>query len=119
KDGNPDKLQGNFRVSSSEVAATFDGPLSKKTTFLASARRSYLQYFFELIDLPIRPNYWDFQYKVTHKINEKTTLTAIGIGAIDEFSFAVPKDIDLQKQYIIRSFPVINQWTYTVGFSLK
>jgi Outer membrane receptor proteins, mostly Fe transport len=119
KDGNPEKLQGNLRLSSSEFAATLEGPLSKRTTFLASARRSYLQYFFELIDLPIRPNYWDFQYKVTHRFNEKTTLTAIGIGAIDEFSFAVPKNTDLQKQYIIRSLPTVNQWNYTVGFTLK
>ncbi len=119
RDGNPEKFQGNLRLSSTEIAATLEGPISKKTTFLASARRSYLQYFFQLIDLPIRPNFWDFQYKVTHKINEKTTLTAIGLGAIDEFSFAVPKKTDLEKQYIIRSLPTINQWNYTVGFSLK
>jgi outer membrane receptor for ferrienterochelin and colicin len=119
RDGNPDKFQGNIRVSSSEIALTTEGPISKKTTFLASARRSYLQYFFQLIDLPIRPNYWDFQYKVTHKIDEKTTISAIGLGAIDEFSFAVPKSSTLEKQYIIRSLPTINQWNYTVGFSLK
>ena len=119
KDGNPDKLQSNIRVSSTEVAATFDGPINDNTTFLASARRSYLQYFFQLIDLPIRPNYWDFQYKVTHKIDDKTTFTAIGLGAIDEFSFATPKNSSLEKEYIIRSLPTINQWDYTVGFTLK
>ena len=57
RNGNPEKFQGNFRLSSTEVAATMEGPLSKKTTFLASARRSYLQLLFEAIDLPIRPNY--------------------------------------------------------------
>ena len=119
KEGNPEKLQSNLRLSSTEVAATLEGPIDKKTTFLASARRSYLQYFFQLIDLPIRPNYWDFQYKVTHKINNKTTLTAIGLGAIDKFSFATPKNSDLEKEYIIRSLPTINQWNYTVGFTLK
>lgn len=119
KEGNPEKLQSNLRLSSTEVAATLEGPINKKTTFLASARRSYLQYFFQLIDLPIRPNYWDFQYKVTHKINDKTTLTAIGLGAIDKFSFATPKNSDLEKEYIIRSLPTINQWNYTVGFTLK
>lgn len=119
RNGNPDKFQGNFRLSSTEVAATMEGPLSKKTTFLASARRSYLQLLFEAIDLPIRPNYWDFQYKVNHQINSKTTLTAIGIGAIDEFSFAVPNDSDPSKEYVLRAFPTINQWTYTVGFNLK
>ena len=119
KEGNPDKLQSNLRLSSTEVAATFEGPINKNTTFLASARRSYLQYFFQAIDLPIRPNFWDFQYKVTHKINDKTTLTAIGLGAIDEFSFAVPKQSTPEKEYIIRSLPTINQWNYTVGFTLK
>jgi hypothetical protein len=119
RDGNPDKLQGNLRLSSTEIAATLEGPIDKKTTFLASARRSYLQYFFQLIDLPIRPNYWDFQYKVTHKLNEKTTLTAIGLGAIDDFSFAVPKESTPTKEAIIRQFPTINQWNYTTGFTLK
>ncbi len=119
KEGNPEKLQSNLRLSSTEFAATFEGPISKKTTFLASARRSYLQYFFSLIDLPIRPDYWDFQYKVTHKINDKTTINAIGLGAIDQFSFAAPKNSDLEKEYIIRSLPTINQWNYTVGFTLR
>jgi hypothetical protein len=119
RDGNKDHFQGNFRVSSSEAAATFEGPISPKTTYLASVRRSYLQYLFQLIDLPIRPNYWDFQYKVTHKINAKTTLTAIGLGAIDKFYFGVPKKTDATKEYILRSVPYINQWNYTVGFTLK
>ncbi len=119
RDGNPERVQGNIRVSSTEVAGTFEGPLSPKTTFLASVRRSYLQFLFKAIDLPIRPNYWDFQYKVTHKINKKTTLTAIGVGAIDEFTFAVPKESSPEKEYILRSNPNINQWNYTTGFSLK
>ena len=119
REGNPEKLSGNLRVSGTEMAATLEGPLSKKTTFLASARRSYLQYLFEALDLPIRPNYWDFQYKVAHKINEKTTLTAIGLGAIDEFTFATPKNSTPENIYFTRSLPYINQWNYTTGFALK
>src|SRR5690606_15020659 len=85
KTGNTKRLQGNVRLSGTEVAATFDGPLSPKTTFLLSARRSYLEFLFRLIDLPIRPDYWDFQFKTTTRINPKTTLSFLGIGAIDEF----------------------------------
>jgi hypothetical protein len=117
--GNPDRFQGNVRVSSTEVAGTVEGPISPKTTYLASVRRSYLQLLFKAIDLPIRPNYWDFQYKITSKLNKKTTLTAIGVGAIDEFTFAVPKESSPEKEYILRSNPSINQWNYTVGFSLQ
>jgi len=119
KEGNPERIQGNVRTSSSEVALTLEGPIDKKTTFLASARRSYFQYLFQLIDLPIRPNYWDFQTKITRKLSDKTSLSALGIGAIDEFSFAVPKNSTPDKEYAIRSSPTVNQWNYTVGAVLK
>ena len=119
KAGNSNRLQGNVRLSASEVAATFDGPLSKNTTFLASARRSYLQLLFQAIDLPIRPNYWDFQFKTTTKLGKKTTLSFLGIGAIDEFSFAAPKEATPEKLYVINSSPAVNQNSYTIGASLK
>lgn len=121
KNGNPNHFQGNFRLSATEAALTAEGPLSKnnKTTFLASARRSYLQLLFKAIDLPIRPNYWDFQTKITHPINKKTTLTFLGIGAIDEFRFEAPKDATPEKLYTINSNVLVNQWNYTIGASLK
>lgn len=119
REGNPDRYQGNVRLSATELATTLEGPISNKTTFQASARRSYLQLLFKLIDLSIRPNYWDFQYKVSHKFSPKTSLTAIGVGAIDEFTFAVPKNSTPEKEYALRSVPLINQWNYTVGFGLK
>jgi hypothetical protein len=121
KNGNPNKLQGNFRLSATEVAATLEGPLSqnKKTTFLASARRSYLELLFKALDLPIRPNYWDFQTKITHQLNKKTTLSFIGIGAIDEFRFAPIKDVTPEKLFVLNSNPIINQWNYTAGLSLR
>jgi hypothetical protein len=119
KNGNSKKLQGNIRVSATEVAATLDGPLSPKTTFLASARRSYLELLFQAIDLPIRPNYWDFQFKTNTRINAKNTLTTIGIGAIDEFRFASIRNASPEKLYVINSNPIVNQWNYTVGMTWK
>ncbi len=122
RDGNPERFQGNVRVSGTETALTAEGPLGKKngkTTFLASARRSYLQLLFEAIGLPIRPDYWDFQYKVTHKINPKTSFTAIGVGAIDKFYFEAPKDATPENLYVLSSVPGTNQWNYTQGFALK
>ncbi len=121
KRGNTNRLQGNIRLSATELAATFDGPLlkDKRTTFLASARRSYLQLLFSALDFPIRPNFWDFQYKISHQINKKTSLTFLGVGAIDEFSFAAPKKATPEKLYVLNSAPFINQWNYTVGASIK
>ena len=118
KNGNSNSLQGNLRLSGTEAAATFDGPISRNTTFLASARRSYLQLLFKAIDLPIRPNFWDYQFKSTTRIDNKTTISFLGIGAIDEFRFAAPKKATPEKLYIINSNPIINQWSYTFGASL-
>lgn len=119
RNGNPDRLSGNIRASMTETAVTLEGPLSPKTTFLSSARKSYLGLLFKLVDLPIRPDFYDFQYKVNHKFNDKTTLTSIGIGAIDKFSFAPTKESTPEDVYILRSTPYINQWTYTIGLTLN
>lgn len=119
REGNPERVSGNFRTSSSEVALTLEGPLGEKTNYLVSARRSYLQLLFEAIDLPIRPNYWDFQYKISHKIDEKTSLSFIGVGAIDEFSFGQVRNSTPENTFILNSTPGINQWNYTTGVALK
>ncbi|WBO85508.1 TonB-dependent receptor [Hymenobacter yonginensis] len=119
RDGNPDRIQGNVRLSGTEVAGTLEGPLAKNTTFLASVRRSYLQVLFKLIDLPIRPDYWDSQFKITTKLGPKTTLTALGLGALDHFEVAVPRKSTPENTYTIRNTPTIDQWNYTVGVSLR
>ena len=117
KNGNTERVQSNIRLSASELAATFDGPLNKKKnlTFLASARRSYLQFLFRALDLPIRPDYYDFQYKVSYQPNARNTFSFIGIGAIDKFKFGNIKRPTLEKFYILDNAPSNNQWNYTVG----
>ncbi|WP_299820607.1 TonB-dependent receptor [uncultured Pontibacter sp.] len=117
--GNPERFSGNVRLSGSEFATTLEGPVGAKTTYLLSARRSYLQFLFKLLDLPIRPNYWDFQYKIDHKLNDKTSISFIGVGAIDDFSFGVPRESTPENEYILRSTPYINQWNYTTGVAVK
>ena len=119
RQGNPEKHSGNVRVSFIEAVATLEGPLSKKTDYLVSARKSYTDFLFKLIDLPIRPNFYDFQYKVTHKINDKNTITAIGLGAIDRFRFGETRESTPENEYFRRSLPIITQWNYTNGFTWK
>ncbi|MEY4902424.1 MAG: hypothetical protein RLZZ292_239 [Bacteroidota bacterium] len=119
RDGNAEHFQGNVRLSSSELSTTLEGPINKKTTFLASARRSYLQYLLKGLGLSIRPDYWDFQYKVTHKINNKTSLTFLGLGAIDDFYTDITQNTSATNAYIIKNTPVIKQWNYTTGVAVK
>ena len=126
REGNPNEFGGNFRFGASEAGLTLEGPLFKKnkelpanTTFLFSVRRSYLQFLFELIGLPIRPDYWDYQWKIKHEIDSYNSLTFIGIGAIDDFSVKPPKEFDAEQQATLDQVPIIDQRSTTVGLSWK
>lgn len=123
--GNNKKFQGNVRVSASEAGLTAEGPLfkgekeSSNTTYLLSVRRSYLQYLFQLIGLPVRPDYYDYQYKINHKIDNFNELNFIGIGSIDKFTVKSPSTFDIEQQSTLDQVPIINQWTTTSGLSWK
>ncbi len=116
---NPDRIEHNLRLSATELAYTTNGPISDKISFMASARRSYLQLLFKLLQIPIQPSYWDFQYKVDYKINKNLSFYTLGIGAIDNFGFLVPDEQTPENVYILKSNPTINQWSYTNGYGLK
>ena len=123
RNGNNRNFKGNFRLSSSESAFTFEGPLFKSgdetsnTTFIASVRRSYLQLLFTLIDLPFLPDYWDYQYKVNHKVDEYNEIMITGVGSIDDFSINVPEEYDPEQQATLDQVPVIQQRSNTAGIS--
>ncbi|WP_422858547.1 TonB-dependent receptor [Flagellimonas sp. S174] len=125
RNGNNRNFNGNFRVSASEAALTLEGPLFKKnaeeskTTFLASVRRSYLQFLFEAIGLPFRPNYWDYQYKINHKIDSYNDISLIGVGSIDDFSVEAPEDFDAEQQAQLEQAPFIEQRTNAIGVTWK
>ena len=126
REGDNTKFGGNFRVGASETALTLEGPLFRrnkevpsKTSFLFSVRRSYLQFLFELIGLPIRPDYWDYQWKIKHEIDAYNTLNFIGIGSIDDFSVKAPDEFDAAQQADLEQVPIIDQRSATVGLSWK
>lgn len=119
RQGNREKLSGNVRASFTESVLTLEGPMGKKNDFLLSARTSYLDFLFQLIDLPIRPNFSDFQFKTTFRPDNKTTINVLGLGAIDRFKFAPTKEDSDETEYLRRSLPFITQWNYTTGVSVN
>jgi hypothetical protein len=119
KSGREDRLGINATVGSSDIGLTVEGPIGKKTTFIASGRRSYLQWLFKTLGLPFLPNYNDFQFKVRTKFDAKNELTVLGLGAIDEFSLNLAADSTQQQRYILGYLPVNTQWNYTVGANFK
>ncbi len=119
-DGNNEKLRFQTSVGASEVTGTLDGPLGEKTTFIFSARRSYLQFLFDLFELPFLPTFNDFQFKVRTRLDSKNELTFVGLGAIDDFALNLNiENPDDQQKSILASIPKNEQWTYTVGAVYK
>ncbi|QZT36166.1 TonB-dependent receptor [Halosquirtibacter xylanolyticus] len=119
KDGNTDKMKFRATVGASDLALTADGPIGEKTTMVVSARRSYLQFLFQLLDLPFLPTYNDVQFKIKHKFDSKNELTFIGIGAYDDLVLNEDANETEEQRYILGNIPTNNQWSYTLGAVYK
>ncbi|HXK81259.1 MAG TPA: TonB-dependent receptor [Bacteroidales bacterium] len=119
-DGNSDALRFRGSLGASEVSLTADGPLSDNTTFIISARRSYLQFLFKLIGLPFLPTFNDVQFKVKTKIDDRNEITFIGLGAFDVN--VLDTDIenpDEYQRYLLGNIPESEQWSYALGAVYK
>lgn len=119
RDGRDDRLGFRATVGGSDLALTLEGPIGERTTFLVSTRRSYLQFLFKALQLPFLPIYNDFQAKVKIKLDEKSELTFIGLGAIDDFELNLEANETEQQQYTLNNLLVYNQWNYTNGVVYK
>lgn len=118
-DGNSERLQFRGAVGASDLALTLDGPLTSNTTFIFSARRSYLQFLFDLIGLPFLPTYNDFQFKSRTRIDPSREISVIGIGALDQFRLNLNANDTEEQQYILDYLPVNEQWNYAIGTVYK
>lgn len=125
KDGRRDKMFSQVTVGASELTFSNEGPIGDKTTYIFSARRSYLQGLFRLLGLPFLPTFNDFTFKTKTKINDKTELTVLGVGAIDQFAlnFDVPEEESTEDRenrlYLLDNLPISTQWNYATGVKLK
>ncbi|MBN2349418.1 MAG: TonB-dependent receptor [Bacteroidales bacterium] len=118
-DGNKDRLKFRGTIGASDLALTLDGPVSDNTSFIFSARRSYLQFLFSLLELPFLPTYNDFQFKTRTKLSDKSEIIVLGLGAIDQFELNLKASDTPDQKYILSYLPVNEQWNYTIGTVYK
>jgi hypothetical protein len=118
-DGNNDKLKFKGSVGATDLALTLDGPINESTTFIASVRRSYLQFLFTALELPFLPTYNDFQFKVKNRINEKNEIIFLGLGSFDVSKLNLKANKTEDQRYILSYLPVNEQWSYTFGLVYK
>ena len=116
-DGRDDRIGFRFTLGASEAGISLQGPLGKKkrSTFIFSARQSYLQLLFKAIGLPFLPTYNDVQFKNVVKINDKNDLTIIGLGAYDVNRLNLDRNDTEEQRYVLGYLPENIQWNYTIG----
>ncbi|MBK9290395.1 MAG: TonB-dependent receptor [Bacteroidetes bacterium] len=116
KEGNKEKPKFRFSVGASELSLTADGPAGDKSSYIISARRSYLQFLFDVIGLPFLPTFNDYQLKWKTRFDKKNELTIVSIGSLDQFrlntGIANPTE---EQEYILTYLPVNEQWSYAIG----
>jgi len=106
-------------VGASDLGLTAEGPLGEEADFIFSYRRSYLQYLFELLELPFLPTYTDIQFRFRYRPSSSHDFTVNGLGAIDDFSLNTRANKTEQQQYILGYLPVNEQWNYTGGLRYR
>jgi hypothetical protein len=118
--GSPEGLRGDVTLGATEAALTLDGPLGGDASWLVSVRRSYLQFLFAALGLPIRPDYWDAQTRVQWDPTPRDRVVVVGLGALDDFDI-VPPDPgdDFENREIFQRVIDNDQRSGTVGASWR
>ena len=87
REGNRERLAGEFTLSATGGFAVAEGPLGENGSFYFSARRSYLDLLFKAAGFGFVPAYVDGQLKVVERLGDRNTLSFLVIGADGTVTF--------------------------------
>ncbi|MEO6696167.1 MAG: TonB-dependent receptor, partial [Ignavibacteria bacterium] len=88
REGSRKKIFNDINLSIAGFGGIIEGPITKKGSFLFSARRSYLELIKNSIRLTSVPNYWDFNLKANYDLSKTDKLTLIGLLGLDKIDFS-------------------------------
>ena len=111
-------ILGKFTIGASEVSLSGAGHLGQRTTYLFSARQSYLQLLFKALGLPFLPNFIDGQFKTKTRFNKHSELTLLGLVGIDKMKLNTDEKGE-DAEYLLSYLPTIHQETFTLGASYR
>ena len=87
REGNEERFGGEVNFSATGFGIIAEGPISDKGSYFVSARRSYLDILFKALGFSFIPDYWDFQTKVSYRLDDKNSISFLTIGALDKVTF--------------------------------
>lgn len=97
REARQDRIGAKAMLSVSMFTLAAEGPLSDKTSFLFSARRSYLDILFRSSGFVFVPEFYDLTTKVKHKFDGRNTISFLLTGALDNVKL-FNKEIDPRRE---------------------
>ena len=89
REGNREKFSGSGGIGPLSGNLTLEGPIGKKTTFIAGGRSTYSDWALNLLDDDRYKNssaaFYDLNAKITHRFNDRNTLYLSGYWSKDRF----------------------------------
>ncbi len=114
REGDKNNLTGKLDLGLAGAGFIVEGPLQKgKSSYMFSARKSYIDLIAGSAGLNAIPNYSNFNVKATYDINTKHKLSFIGLGGIDKIKFDGRDDEDIENFDIID----VSDWQAIGGLS--
>lgn len=118
RDGNAEKQTFKTTLGASEFSLSGSGHFNKRTTYLFSVRQSYLQLLFQVLGLPLLPNFTDGQFKIQSTLKNNDELMIMGITGVDRMKLNTELEGDYA-DYLLSYLPIILQETFTTGLSYR
>ncbi|MCX7797638.1 MAG: TonB-dependent receptor [Melioribacter sp.] len=88
REGDNQKLGGKGTLSATLFGVDIEGPILRgKSSFILSARRSYLDFIFKSAGFSFVPEYYDVLSKFNYTIDNKNSLSFLFISAFDNVKF--------------------------------
>ncbi|MBK9097083.1 MAG: TonB-dependent receptor [bacterium] len=87
REGRKDKIGGKGTISATQFGLDLEGPVTQNSTFIFSARRSYLDFIFKAADFSFVPEYYDGFAKFDWTIDNRNSISFLLISAFDNVKY--------------------------------
>jgi len=114
RNGNEEAFGGKLNLSATGFGLNLEGPISNNGSYIFSARRSYLDLLFTAFGFSFIPQYWDFQGKVNYRLNERNSISMIGILVLDDVKL---NNNDEEQRFSNSTIAVPNQQQLYTGIT--
>ncbi len=83
REGNSSKHIRDINISATGFGGFFEGPLNRKSSYMFSARKSYIALFKEQLGTDLLPDFWDFNLKLNYNLSKTEKLSFNSLYVID------------------------------------